>query len=200
MAFWFSFFSYCLDHKRSSCSSAGSHYKVAWAGGEEESDDEECAITAVTRVDDPVASFDLCEEEDEATKSAVTAEAGVQKQQASPLPSANAAAHATNAAGALDNGEAQKAKRTALWESTKIHVDQTFKVQPDKKKMMLDLQVTEIGLCSKIIVRVCAEFRKIYNLWRIMNLEIHPVLYSAHCITPLYPLLISCFCRVRLVV
>jgi len=46
------------------------------AGGEEDSDDELCAITAVTRVDDPVASFDLCGEEDEATKAHTHAHAG----------------------------------------------------------------------------------------------------------------------------
>jgi len=118
---------------------------IVWAGGEEDSDGEDCAITAVTRVDDPVASFDLCEEEDGATKVTMT----VAAQQNSELPSTTAAAPTADAAGnALDKGEAQKAKLTALWQSTKYYVDHACKVQPDKRQPLLGLEVTETGVCS----------------------------------------------------
>jgi len=114
---------------------------IVWAGGEEDSDGEDCEITAVIRLDDPVASFDLCEEEDGTTKEAMT----VAAQQNSELPSTTAAAPTADAAGnALDKGEAQMAKLTALWQSTKFHVDHACKVQPD----LLGLEVTETGVCS----------------------------------------------------
>jgi len=103
---------------------------IVWAGGEEDSDGEDCEITAVIRLDDPVASFDLCEEEDGTTKEAMT----VAAQQNSELPSTTAAAPTADAAGnALDKGEAQMAKLTALWQSLKFHVDHACKVQPDKR-------------------------------------------------------------------
>jgi hypothetical protein len=43
-------------------------------GGNESDDSEACEITAVTHVSDPVASFDLCEEQDQEDKEKQTAE------------------------------------------------------------------------------------------------------------------------------
>jgi len=78
---------------------------IARAGSEEDSDGVDCAITAATRVDDPVASFDLCGEEDEATKAAMT----VAAQQNSEVPSTTAAVPSADAASnAFHKGEAQR--------------------------------------------------------------------------------------------
>jgi len=38
--------------------------------------------------------------------------------------------------------------QTVLWEFTKIEVDKACKVQPSKRQLLLDLEVTETGLCS----------------------------------------------------
>ena len=130
-------------------------YKVAWAGGEEDSDDDACAITAVTRVDDPVASIDLCEE-DEATKAAATAAAEAQRQHNNAAPAADAAGAALKdgyTRGLLNflDEEAQNAKLQSLWESTKHFVDKARKTQPNKQQLLLELKVSETGLCSNIM-------------------------------------------------
>jgi len=46
--------------------------------------------------------------------------------------------------GAHKNFRAQ----TAFWELTKIEFDKACKVQPGKRQLLLDLEVTETGLCS----------------------------------------------------
>jgi len=54
--------------------------------------------------------------------------------------------------GAHKNFRAQ----TAFWELTKIEVDKAYKVQPSKRQLLLDLEVTETGLCSnRLTVCVC---------------------------------------------
>mmetsp|Transcript_82179 Transcript_82179/g.133352 ORF Transcript_82179/g.133352 Transcript_82179/m.133352 type:complete len:217 (-) Transcript_82179:169-819(-) len=88
-------------------------------GGEEDSDDELCAITAVTRVDDPVASFDLCGEEDEATK---------------------AHTHAHAAAATATSGPVSR----MLWEDTKKWVDQICAASPGT--YLQDLQMDKLTL------------------------------------------------------
>ena len=97
------------------------------AGGQEESDDEDCTITAITRVDDPVASIDLCsqsEDKDKPSKGKIN----------------------QVALGAVAPQEKEEDDSGALWESTKVFVDQVRKMQPDKTLMLLDLQVNEKGV------------------------------------------------------
>jgi len=63
---------------------------------------------------------------------------------------ANAAAVAAAAAAAAEVEEKRTNERklTALWESTKILIDDACKAYLDKIQLLLDLEVSETGFCT----------------------------------------------------